>query len=42
MFMNDSTPDAPADGDINVLLRSSLFQSILPLSPVNLNKAFYP
>jgi hypothetical protein len=40
VFMNDSTLDAPADGDINVLLRSSLFQSILPLSPVNSNKAF--
>jgi hypothetical protein len=40
MFMNNSTPDAPADGDINVLLQSSLFQLILPLSPVNSNRAF--
>jgi hypothetical protein len=40
MFMNNSTPDAPTNGDINVLLRSSLFQSILPLSPVNSNNAF--
>jgi hypothetical protein len=40
MFMNDSTPDAPTNGNINVLLWSSLFQLILPLSPVNLNKDF--